>query len=129
MCKVHPDKPLDVFCNTCNIVICAMCGILHHKSHTLKPVEEVSRKHRDAITAKVAAAIIIRDEVVAAKADWEDARDQVLRNGKAAKEKVNLGFRRVMAEGRQRRDALIAKVDEAVRLKCKNGWTRHKKQN
>lgn len=118
MCKTHPDHPCGVFCNTCGTLVCAMCGILEHKSHDLKPIEQAGGGHRDAIAAEVARTVVARDEVVAAKPGLEGVCDKVRQNGKEAKEKVILGFRRVMAEGKLRSEALIAKVDEAVQFKC-----------
>eukprot|EP00729_Bicosta_minor_P018595 gene18595-biopygen29334 len=118
MCRTHPDYPCGVFCNTCGTLVCAMCGILEHKSHDLKPIEQASGGHRDVIAAEVAWTVVARDEVVAAKTALEGVCDQVRQNGEAAKERVVLGFRRLMAEGKQRREALVAKVDESVRFKC-----------
>eukprot|EP00729_Bicosta_minor_P033104 gene33104-biopygen25706 len=118
MCTKHAGQPLQVFCNNCGTLVCATCGILEHNGHDLKAMEHVSGEHRDAVAAEVARTVVTRDEVVAAKTGLEGVRDQVQRNGKAAKEKVNLGFRQVMAEGKKQRDALMAKVDDAVRFKC-----------
>eukprot|EP00729_Bicosta_minor_P024778 gene24778-biopygen1726 len=118
MCQMHAGEVLIFFCDTCGILVCATCGILEHKSHDLKPMEQASSERKDAIAAEVAKTVVARDEIVAAKTALESVCDQVRQNGKAAKEKVILGFRRVMAEGKQRREALIANVDEAVRFKC-----------
>eukprot|EP00729_Bicosta_minor_P018649 gene18649-biopygen24253 len=117
-CRIHPDEALKFFCDTCGILVCATCGILEHNGHDLKAMEQVSGEHKDAIAAEMARTVVSRDEVVAAKTGLEKVCDQVRQNGEAAKEKVILGFRRVMAEGKQRSEALVAKVDEAVRFKC-----------
>eukprot|EP00729_Bicosta_minor_P001906 gene1905-biopygen20735 len=117
-CQKHPDTPVDVSCDTCGTLICAMCAVLEHNGHDLMPIAQISSEHKDMVAANIALAVVARDEVVAANTALEGVCDQVRQNGKAAKEKVNLGFRRLMAEGKQRREALIAQVDDAVRFKC-----------
>eukprot|EP00729_Bicosta_minor_P006328 gene6328-biopygen25914 len=117
-CRIHPDEALKFFCDTCGILVCATCAVLEHNGHDLKPMEQVCSEHKDAIAAEVAQTVVARDEVVAAKTALEGVCDQVRQNGEAAKERVILGFRRVMAEGKQRSEALVAKVDETVRFKC-----------
>lgn len=31
MCKAHPDKPLELYCSTCAMLVCLKCALLHHK--------------------------------------------------------------------------------------------------
>eukprot|EP00729_Bicosta_minor_P032671 gene32671-biopygen3705 len=54
MCKIHTDKPLEFSCDDCQMLVCATCGILHHKTHTLKPIEEAVQQHRGEIEAAAA---------------------------------------------------------------------------
>ena len=49
MCRIHTDKPLDVFCNTCTKLVCAMCGLLEHSKHDFTPVEQAAGAHRETI--------------------------------------------------------------------------------
>eukprot|EP00729_Bicosta_minor_P032958 gene32958-biopygen1915 len=51
MCKIHTDKPPEFFCDDCQVLVCATCGILHHKTHTLKLIGEAVQQHRDDIQA------------------------------------------------------------------------------
>ena len=40
MCSVHLGYPLHIFCETCNTLICGMCGSLEHKQHKLTPMQD-----------------------------------------------------------------------------------------
>lgn len=55
MCTLHTDEALKVFCDDCNILVCAMCGILQHNGHTLKPIAEAVQHHRGKVVAITAA--------------------------------------------------------------------------
>lgn len=118
MCRKHSDTALNFFCGKCGILVCATCGILEHNGHSMKLMEQVSGEHTDAIAADVARTVVVRDEVVAAKTGFEGVCDQV-REWRSRQRKVNLGFRQVLAEEKQQREALMAQVDEAGRFKCR----------
>eukprot|EP00729_Bicosta_minor_P033039 gene33039-biopygen18629 len=55
MCGIHADEALKNFCDDCQMLVCATCGILHHKTHTLKLIGEAVHQHRDEIQALTAA--------------------------------------------------------------------------
>lgn len=42
VCKIHPGKSCDLYCSTCNVVMCSMCFTQKHNTHAFKHVEEVS---------------------------------------------------------------------------------------
>eukprot|EP00729_Bicosta_minor_P033087 gene33087-biopygen9840 len=94
MCKIHTDEALKVFCDDCNILVCAMCGILHHKTHTLKPIEEAVQQHRGEIEASAAittTACADTTETIKALRQVEAKLDS---NRDIAKQKIIAGFRR-----------------------------------
>lgn len=66
LCYIHNGKPLDVYCADCNVLVCAMCGLLDHRTHKFVPVEEAvgeERKHIDWLTAEAAVLPILPPEI------------------------------------------------------------------
>ena len=61
-CKTHKDKPLEVFCATCCMLICLKCAVLEHKGTAcvigdLEPTAAASRAELAPVMAKVAARV------------------------------------------------------------------------
>ena len=48
ICSDH-DKPLDIFCNTCQQLICRDCTVKKHKDHNYDLVTDTYKQHKDAI--------------------------------------------------------------------------------
>ena len=40
-CETHKDKPLELYCYDCKLVICLMCSVIKHKQHNCNELEEV----------------------------------------------------------------------------------------
>eukprot|EP00729_Bicosta_minor_P001110 gene1110-biopygen29778 len=113
MCQIHADHPLQVYCETCNILICAMCGILHHNGHMFAPVEQAVGKHRDTIEALLAEVVVTRQEVVAATNAIKVIRGELEGNRDAAIKLIDAGFNKLLRAIKQRRDALKKLVNDA----------------
>ena len=41
-CEKHTDKPLELYCNDCQLVICIKCFALDHKTHFTSDLQETS---------------------------------------------------------------------------------------
>ena len=117
MCRIHADKALDVFCNTCNILVCAMCGILQHKTHNLTPVDQAAGVHRETIEALLAEVVVTRQESIVAATAVKIIRGKLEGNMKAALKVVNEGCNWLLRAVKQRRDELIALVNGAYHEK------------
>ncbi|XP_038053690.1 protein PML-like [Patiria miniata] len=52
-CGKHPDQNLNVYCNTCEQVICTTCSVLDHAKHTLTGLPEAVEKCKKKITEMV----------------------------------------------------------------------------
>eukprot|EP00729_Bicosta_minor_P006326 gene6326-biopygen25912 len=117
MCRIHADKALDVYCNTCNILVCAMCGLLHHSKHDFTPVENVVGKHRDTIEALLAEVVVTRQEAIAATNAIKIIRGELEGNRDAAIKLIDEGFNKLLRAIKQRRDALKKMVNDAYNEK------------
>ncbi len=52
-CTTHPDKPVEIYCETCEELICQYCVVKTHRDHEYDLVRDCFPKHRDAITASL----------------------------------------------------------------------------
>ncbi|XP_038053680.1 E3 ubiquitin-protein ligase TRIM71-like [Patiria miniata] len=52
-CGKHPDQNLNVYCNTCQQVICTTCSVLDHAKHTLTGLPEAVEKCEKKVTEMV----------------------------------------------------------------------------
>ena len=51
-CSSH-DKPLDIYCETCNDIICSDCNVRYHKGHDYDLINDIYDRHRHAIESNL----------------------------------------------------------------------------
>ena len=51
LCTRHPTEPINIYCETCDELICRDCTIKTHRDHNYDLIPDVFPKHRDAILA------------------------------------------------------------------------------
>ncbi|XP_038054646.1 uncharacterized protein LOC119726865 [Patiria miniata] len=52
-CGKHPDQNLNVYCNSCEQVICTTCSLLNHAKHSLTGLPEAVEKCKKKVTEMV----------------------------------------------------------------------------
>ncbi|XP_038054528.1 protein PML-like [Patiria miniata] len=52
-CCKHPDQNLNVYCNSCEQVICTTCSVLYHAQHSLTGLPEAVEKCKKKVTEMV----------------------------------------------------------------------------
>ncbi|XP_038053717.1 protein PML-like [Patiria miniata] len=52
-CGKHPDQNLNVYCNSCEQVICTTCSVLDHAKHSLTGLPEAVEKCKKRVTEMV----------------------------------------------------------------------------
>eukprot|EP00729_Bicosta_minor_P010283 gene10283-biopygen325 len=117
MCSIHTDEVLKFFCDDCQVLVCATCGILHHNGHRLKPVGDAVQQQRGAIDA----AATVTASACADTADTIKALRQVEAeldsNRDIAKQNIIAGFRRVSQASLSQSKAFCKRVDEVHKEK------------
>eukprot|EP00729_Bicosta_minor_P030982 gene30982-biopygen4918 len=117
MCSIHTDEALKFFCDDCDILVCAMCAVLHHNGHTLKPVGEAVQQHRGEIeAAATCAGTGCADTTKTIKA-LRQVEAQLDSNRDIAKQKIIAGFRRVSQASLSQSKAFCKRVDEVHKEK------------
>eukprot|EP00729_Bicosta_minor_P014621 gene14621-biopygen24146 len=120
MCHMHTDKALDVYCDDCDVLVCAMCAVLHHNGHTLIPISDAVGVHRTAIGALMAQVVVSRTHAIAAanaiksvRGELEGNRDAAFKvvDEEAAKKRALLNT--MLRDVNPQRDALKALIKGA----------------
>ena len=110
MCRVHKDKHLEFFCDTCNVVVCASCGILEHNGHELTPVPQAVGANRAIIEAMLAEVVVSRDEAIGGASAIKIALGELAANKDAALKVINEGHKHLLRAANKHRDALTKTV-------------------
>ena len=76
-CTDH-DKPMEIFCETCDKLICQHCTVRKHRDHEYDVVSDVCRKHEDeTMKSSVRPLNYERDRLVEAKGILEHVIDEI----------------------------------------------------
>eukprot|EP00729_Bicosta_minor_P016416 gene16416-biopygen24187 len=120
MCHIHTDEALKVYCNDCDVLVCAMCGLLNHSNHSFTPIADAVGVHRTAIEALMAQVVVSRTHAIAAADAIKIIRGELEGNRDAAFKVVDADYntKRVLLDtlqqtNRQQRDALKALIKGA----------------
>eukprot|EP00729_Bicosta_minor_P008247 gene8247-biopygen25007 len=117
MCSIHTDEALKFFCDDCQVLVCATCGILHHNGHRLKPVGEAAQQHRGEIKAAAAITTTARAETTETIKSLRQVKAKLDSNRDIAKQKIVAGFRRVSQASLSQSKAFCKRVDEVHKEK------------
>ena len=121
-CAAHPRNHSDVFCETCEEVVCRECAAEGglHGSHECAEVAAVFPKHRDELLARVQP---VYDQLAATNAALDKLREErefLVRQQEAATREVNAEAQRIREALEARRKELYAQVEEETERKLRN---------
>eukprot|EP00729_Bicosta_minor_P032689 gene32689-biopygen25521 len=117
MCSIHTDEALKFFCDDCQVLVCATCGILHHKTHTLKPIGEAAQQHRGEINTAAAITTTACADTTSTIKALRQVEAKLDSNRDIAKQKIIAGFRRVSQASLSQSKAFCKRVDEVHKEK------------
>eukprot|EP00729_Bicosta_minor_P021052 gene21052-biopygen19309 len=117
MCKIHADKPLEFFCDDCQVLVCATCGILHHNGHTLKLTGEAVQQHRGEINTAATITTAARAETTETIKSLRQVKAKLDSNRDTAKQRIIAGFRRVSQASLSQSKAFCKRVDKVHKEK------------
>ena len=108
VCESHPEKQVDVFCQTCNRSLCSQCALFGklHANHTFKELEEVYQEH----------SVQVRDEAVKLRRRADELMthveeiDKNIQTVRSAKEEK-------VREIRNAVEHMVARLDAQLRTK------------
>ena len=125
VCKDHNSQALDLYCQTCNILICRDCTIVDHRQHHYNFVDKLADEERAKIKMVAAQLKTILEQVNAAIKKVEDV-DNELNNETDAEKQVQIMYRQLhqmldQAEEKDIQKIKVAKILLQDLLSSQNG--------
>ena len=116
-CTNH-NKPLEIFCDTCEELICQLCTVRKHAGHSYDVVSDTYKNHCDTIMVSSLQPLNREVEQLAdAKAKLINRREEVTQQGETTKEEIHVTIvelKRVLDETERK---LSGDVDIALQHK------------
>ena len=94
LCKSHSTQPLDLYCQTCNILICRDCTFVDHRQHQYNFVDILANEERAKIKMAAAPLKTMLEQVDTAIKKVEDV-DNELNNETDAERRVQDMYRQL----------------------------------
>ena len=118
-CLEH-DRPLEMFCEDCNKLVCTKCFHADHRDHCCDYVTEVFAKHQRDVQIHL---LTIKQQISASLNDIEyinTHEKKVLLNGDSVKNEIDLLAREITEAVQQSAKKLKENVDMLVEEKLRN---------
>ncbi|XP_022086171.1 E3 ubiquitin-protein ligase TRIM33-like [Acanthaster planci] len=103
-CNKHPDQNLNIYCNTCQQLICTTCSVLKHQKHSCADITEAFDKCKQEIEGLMAKAEKKKKELNKAKEDTAESRKKLDTMFEATNKKIS-----------QKADKKVAKEVASIR--------------
>ena len=118
-CSKHPEKELDLFCETDKELICQHCIVKTHRDHQYDLVSEAFPKHRDAIVSHLEPVRQQLNTVNKAIQDLGTTQDQLVNQRAEIKAYIQRKTRQLHEALEVRKIELIGELDKMTQQKLK----------
>ena len=115
-CSSH-DKPLDIYCETCEELVCQHCTVRIHKDHDYDVVSDAYVKHRQALEDCLQP---LKKQIVRVSeglAELIERREEITRQGEEVKKKIDASIQQIIEQVKERGRKLREEVRVAVEAK------------
>ena len=119
-CSNHPDKQLDLFCETCEEMICRDCIIQVHRNHQYDLVRDAFPKHKDVIVASLQPVEQQLASVNKALEGLDTRCGQITNQRQTIETDIKRNVRQIHEALEARQEELITQLDQMTRLKMKS---------
>ena len=116
LCTDH-DKSLEIFCETCDELICHLCTVKKHRDHDYDVVSDAYNKHKLGIESNLQPLDQQINRLNEAVNDLVTRRKEILQQGDTAKQKVHQTIERLKRFLDREEKKLIQEVDSALENK------------
>ena len=118
-CPLHPQKECEFYCNTCEVVICAVCkdfGEHNSLRHSIVSARIVADDARQKILNEVQVVQEILDQRSAVLTEQENTLKSLVEGSEAsaAKKEISAAFTSFEEAVRERLNVLLLDIDDAV---------------
>ena len=118
-CSKHPEKELDLFCETDKELICRDCIVKTHRDHKYDLVSEALPKHRDAVASHLEPVRQQLNTIEEAVQDLGTTQDQITEQRAAIEADIQRKVRQLHEALKVRKAELIGKLDQMTQQKLK----------
>ena len=119
-CSKHPTKELDLYCETCEELICQHCIIHMHRDHQYNLVPDAFPKHKDVIVSSLQP-VEQQLETVNKALDQFDTQSQNIQDQRETLAKIiHKTIKKLQDLLETRKMELIAQLDQITQKKLKN---------
>ena len=115
-CADH-GKPLEIFCKTCEELICQLCTVKRHKDHDYDVVGDAFAKHKHKIESNLQPLQRQIHRLAEALANLIKRREEIANQGGRAKNEIHLEIKRLKQLLDQTEIQLVKEVDIALKYK------------
>ena len=119
-CTSHPEKLVDLFCETCEEMICSYCIVKVHRDHQYDLVRDAFPKHKDEI---VAALQPVEQQLASVNQGLEGLDilcGQISDQRQTLKSQVKSTMHQIHQALEAREEELLSKIDRMADQKLKN---------
>ena len=119
-CSKHPDKQLDLFCETCEEMICRDCTVRVHRDHQYDLVRDAFPKHKDVIVASLPPVEQQLASVNKALEGLDTQCGQITNQRPTIETDIKRNIRQIHEALEARQEELITQLDQMTRQKMKS---------
>ena len=94
-CTIHDGKALEIFCETCDELICHLCTVKKHKDHDYNVVCDAYTKHKLSIESNLQPVHQQIQRLTAALAKLVKRREEISNKGEKVKTEIHLEIARI----------------------------------
>ncbi|XP_022086296.1 E3 ubiquitin-protein ligase TRIM33-like [Acanthaster planci] len=118
-CDKHPDQNLNIYCNTCEQLICTTCSVLKHQKHSCADITEAFDKCKQEIEGLMAKAEKKKKERKKAKEDTAESRKKLDTMFEATNKKISQKADKEVARIREMEQKLKQEAKEIYQDRVK----------
>ena len=115
-CSSH-DKPLDIYCETCEELVCQHCTVRIHKDHDYDVVSDAYSKHRQALEDSLQPLKKQIVRVTEGLAGLIERREEITRQGEEVKKEIDATIQQIIEQVQERGRKLSEEVGITVEAK------------
>ena len=119
-CSKHPTKESDLYCETCEELICRDCIVRVHRDHQYDLITDAYPKHKDVITDHLQPVKQQLGVVNEAIESLDTRRQQITDQRMAIEANIHKTIRRLQEALEQRKTELIGELDQLTQQKMKS---------
>ena len=119
LCSKHPTKELDLYCETCEELVCRDCTVCVHRDHQYDLVSDAFQKHKDVLVASLQPVEQQLDTVTKSLQQLDTQRQQITDQREALVVNTHKTIQQLQEALEVRRTELIDQLDQISQKKLK----------